>query len=140
MRPRIKHIALVAKDFVRVAEFYKTAFGMEEVHRHWTNEAKGLYTIYLSDGNINLAIFGPSEGSNRPEGIYHFGFQVDDVEEGYQQALAAGAKPPFRDTPQDGRFNETFILDPVGQKVDIARHWKTEIDEAYVPDEKVAVR
>jgi catechol 2,3-dioxygenase-like lactoylglutathione lyase family enzyme len=139
MRPRIRHIAVVAKDVAAMAEFYKNAFGMKEVHRHWTNEAKGRYTIYLSDGEINLAIFAPNEVNGREEGIYHFGFQVDDVEHGYQQALAAGAQPPFRETPRDGRFAETFVLDPVGQKVDIARGWEIEIDDAYAPDPTIGV-
>ena len=108
MRPRIKHIALVAKDVAQMAEFYKNAFGMHEVHRHWTNEAKGRYTIYLSDGEINLAIFAPNELNGREEGIYHFGFQVDDVEQGYQQALGAGAKPPFRATAGSTRRSSSI--------------------------------
>lgn len=127
--PRIQHIAIVAKDVQRLATFYQQAFGMKEVHRHFTDEAAGRYTIYVSDGHINLAIFAPNPIINRPEGIYHFGIQVDDVEKAYHAALEAGAKPPFRQTPRDGRFAETFVVDPAGVKVDLSRGWQITADE-----------
>lgn len=126
---RIRHIALVAKDPEELANFYKTAFGMTEVHRHFIEDSKEKFTIYLSDGHINLAIFPPSQINKRPEGIYHFGFEVEDVDRAYQTAIDAGAKPPWRVTPRDGRFAETFVLDPVGQKVDLARGWQTSVNE-----------
>jgi catechol 2,3-dioxygenase-like lactoylglutathione lyase family enzyme len=126
---RIQHIALVAKDPERLAKFYKDAFGMQEVHRHFTEDTPDKYTIYVSDGHINLAIFEPNPIINRPEGIYHFGFQVDDVDQAYKAAIAAGGRAHERATPRDGRFADTWILDPVGQKVDLARGWQVKVGE-----------
>ncbi|HXP92364.1 MAG TPA: VOC family protein [Candidatus Binatia bacterium] len=119
---RIRHIALVALESEKVAEFYKTAFGMEEVHRHKGAETGDRYAIYLSDGYINLAILPIKD---RPEGIYHFGFEVEDVDQAFDTALEAGAKPPYKTLPRDGRFAEKFVVDPVGIKVDLSRGWAT---------------
>ena len=119
---RIRHIALVALESEKVADFYKTAFGMEEVHRHTSENTNGRYAIYLSDGYINLAILPITD---RPEGIYHFGFEVDDPAQALDVALEAGGKPPYKTLPRDGRFAETFVVDPVGIKVDLSRGWKT---------------
>jgi catechol 2,3-dioxygenase-like lactoylglutathione lyase family enzyme len=119
---RIRHIAIVALESEKVADFYKNAFGMEEVHRHKSAETAERFAIYLSDGYINLAILPIT---SRPEGIYHFGFEVDDVDGAFDHAMAAGAKPPYKTLPRDGRFAEKFVVDPVGIKVDLSRGWAT---------------
>lgn len=119
--PKIRHIAIVARESDKVAEFYKSAFGMEEAFRHSTPETGGVPAIYLSDGYMNLAILPLTD---RPEGIYHFGFQVDDVEGALTTALQAGAQPPTRALPRDGRQAETYVLDPVGIKLDLSPGWK----------------
>jgi catechol 2,3-dioxygenase-like lactoylglutathione lyase family enzyme len=118
---KIRHIAIVAMESERVAEFYKSAFGMEEAYRHTNGETGARPAIYLSDGYLNLAILPIKD---RPEGIYHFGFQVDDVDAALTTALDAGATPPNKVLPRDGRQAETFVLDPVGIKVDLSRGWK----------------
>lgn len=120
--PRIRHIAIVALESEKVAEFYKTAFDMQEVHRHKSAETGDRFAIYLSDGYINLAVLPLT---SRPEGIYHFGFEVDDVDAAFETAMAAGAQPPYKTLPRDGRFAEKFVVDPVGIKVDLSRGWAT---------------
>lgn len=112
---RIRHIALCAEDQPKLAEFYKTTFGMTEVFKH--DSAGGGEAIYLSDGHINLAIL-PTRG--RKEGIFHFGFHVDDVEKTAGMAEKAGASQSPRDLPRDGRFAEVFIKDPAGTRVDLS--------------------
>ena len=117
---RIGHIALLTNDQPKLAQFYKATFGMKEVHRHAAQG--GGEAIYLSDGAINLAIL-PARG--RPEGIFHFGFQVDDVDATAKQALEAGATQGAKGVPRDGRFAEVFIVDPAGTRVDLSRDgWK----------------
>lgn len=118
---KIRHIAIVALESEKVAEFYKSAFGMEEAFRHTSTNTEERPAIYLSDGYMNLAILPIKD---RPEGIYHFGFQVDDVDAALAGALKAGAAPPNKVLPRDGRQAETFVLDPVGIKVDLSRGWK----------------
>ncbi len=118
---KIRHIAILTEDQPKLAEFYKSTFGMREVFRHASSA--GGEAIYLSDGTINLAIL-PTRG--RPEGLHHFGFQADSIEETAERALAAGATRGPEEVPQDGRFAEVFILDPVGTRVDLSEQgWKT---------------
>ena len=115
---RIGHIAILAADPAKLAEFYKTAFGLKEVARSGENGEAS----YVSDGHINLALL---PARNRREGIYHFGMQVEDVKDATKTALAAGATGGKAELPRDGRFAETFVLDPVGTRVDLSSGWKT---------------
>jgi catechol 2,3-dioxygenase-like lactoylglutathione lyase family enzyme len=114
---RIRHIAILAADPVKLSEFYKSSFGLKEVARSGDNGE----AIYLSDGHINLALL---PARNRREGIYHFGIQVEDVKGAVETALAAGATGGKAELPRDGRFAETFVLDPVGTRVDLSPGWK----------------
>ena len=92
---KIRHIALTTKDPAKAAAFYKEAFDMEEIHR-----SEGGY-VMLTDGYISLAILnhktkatdadvGPN-GDNY-NGIHHFGFQVDDLDEACKKLEAAKGK------------------------------------------------
>jgi catechol 2,3-dioxygenase-like lactoylglutathione lyase family enzyme len=114
---RIRHIAILAADPAKLSEFYKASFGLKEVAR---SGEKG-EAIYLSDGHINLALL---PARNRREGIFHFGMQVEDVKGAVDAALAAGATGGKAELPRDGRFAETFVLDPVGTRVDLSPGWK----------------
>jgi catechol 2,3-dioxygenase-like lactoylglutathione lyase family enzyme len=121
---RIRHLAITTDDTAALADFYMKTFEMIEVMRR----PKVNGAVYLSDGYMNLAIL-PSHGDPERKvsvGINHFGFQVDDMQTAETLALEHGAaKAPF-ELPKDGRFAETFILDPDGQRVDLSQDgWKT---------------
>ena len=118
---RIRHVAIKTEDQEKTADFYKQTFGLTEV---WRGPARtdGNRAIYLSDGHINLAIL-PARGER--EGIDHFGFQVEDMEQTLRVAGAAGATGDTEKKPRDGRFAEMGIHDPVGTLVDVSVHgWK----------------
>jgi catechol 2,3-dioxygenase-like lactoylglutathione lyase family enzyme len=119
---RIRHIALCVEDAENTAAFYKNAFGLTEVFRQRNDDTGGQWAIYLTDGYINLALLPVK----RTPGVDHFGFQVDDVEDALATAVAAGALPPNKTLPRDGRQAETFVRDPLlGIKLDISRGWHT---------------
>ena len=98
---RIKHIALTTKEPAKVAEFYKTAFGLKELRRS-PNGA-----VFLTDGYIHIAVLNhkdersPDMGAHGPNfsGIHHFGFEVDDLDEASQKLEAAQGQ---RLTVKDG--------------------------------------
>jgi catechol 2,3-dioxygenase-like lactoylglutathione lyase family enzyme len=122
---KIRHIAIFARDQEKTAEFYKKTFGMYEVWRHNNAQDPSRYAVYLSDGYINLALLPARDGVQ--EGINHFGFEVDDIDETAKIAEAAGATQMPEATPRDGRFAEAFIRDPVGTRVDLSvAGWRTE--------------
>jgi catechol 2,3-dioxygenase-like lactoylglutathione lyase family enzyme len=119
---RIRHIALVVEDAETTADFYKSAFGLSEVFRQRNDDTRGQWAIYLTDGYINLALLPVA----RAIGVDHIGFAVDDLDAALQTAVAAGAVPPDRLVPRDGRQAETFVRDPqLGIKIDLSRGWLT---------------
>ena len=125
---KIRHIAVFAREQEKLADFYKTVFDMKEVHRHYAEGSSDKQAIYLSDGYINLAIL--PAGADYPEGIDHFGFEVEDSKETAALALRSGASQGRESVPRDGRFAEGFIRDPVGQRVDLSvQGWRTEAVE-----------
>lgn len=87
---RIKHIALTTENPAAIADFYKAAFGMEEIRRSPSG------AVFLTDGYINLAILNwkteqdADVGPNGPNysGIHHIGFQVDDLDQACEQLEA----------------------------------------------------
>lgn len=85
---QIKHIAIRTHDVKKTAEFYKEAFGLEQV-------GVGQSGIYLTDGHLNIAIlnFRPvAAGETMKLGVDHIGFQVDDVDAYVARVKALGGK------------------------------------------------
>ena len=94
---KIKHIALSTQDVDKTAAFYINVFGMKEIARIDSPNARG---YYLSDGDLNLAILnfkndavaGVERGKGW-SGIHHFGFQVESLEAIAERLAAAGSEP-----------------------------------------------
>jgi predicted enzyme related to lactoylglutathione lyase len=96
MAARIRHIALSVKDIDATADFYEKAFGLK---RSPKSEGPTAYRVYMSDGEINLALLQykseVGSGIKKPGefvGIHHFGFQCDDLEQQQKQIEKAGGK------------------------------------------------
>jgi catechol 2,3-dioxygenase-like lactoylglutathione lyase family enzyme len=134
---KIRHIAICTKDTRKLADFYINTFGMTQVMEQRPNDggpATDQHAIYVSDGYINLAILPAREN---PEGINHFGFQVDDPEQVARAGKDSGAQTGIAPRPRDGRYAEFRIHDPVGTGIDLATAgWATEPETA----EQVAAR
>ena len=85
---KIRHIAIKVEDQEKTAEFYKKTFGMTEAWRGPVRD-DGNRAIYLTDGYINMAVL-PARGGR--EGIDHFGFQVENMEETLKTAQVVRAR------------------------------------------------
>jgi catechol 2,3-dioxygenase-like lactoylglutathione lyase family enzyme len=126
MPARIRHIALSVKDIDATADFYEKAFGLK---RSPKSEGPTAYRVYMSDGEINLALLQykseVGSGLKNPAefvGIHHFGFQCDDLERQQKQIEAAGGKFFFDlGDPDDEDFERKF-RDPNGIIFDV--NWK----------------
>ncbi|MFL6798612.1 MAG: VOC family protein [Xanthobacteraceae bacterium] len=126
MAARIRHIALTVKDIDATADFYEKAFGLK---RSPKSEGKTAWSIYLSDGEVNLALlqYKSEEGSGLKNpgdavGIHHFGFQCDDFDEQQKRVEQAGGKFFYDlNDPDDDNFERKF-KDPNGIIFDI--NWK----------------
>lgn len=126
--PKLRHIALHVADPEFTADFYKQVFDMVEVGRTDSPLAEG---IYLSDGDINLAVlkFRTAETADRGDGkgmvmgLHHFGFWVEDADETKRRLLEAEATL-FRERPQHATtsfFEEKWVA-PDGVQFDITEH------------------
>ena len=73
--PKLRHLVIRTEDTGKLAQFYCDVFEMKIIHK--AKEEGG--TIFLSDGYFNLAII-PNKDQNATNGLYHFGFQVEDGE------------------------------------------------------------
>ena len=124
MAARLRHIALCVKDIDATADFYEKAFDMKRTKK---NEGKTAWSIYMSDGVVNLALlqYKSEVGSGVPPGwvgIHHFGFQCDDLPAQQKQIEKAGGKFFFDlGDPEDEGFERKF-KDPDGIVFDI--NWK----------------
>ena len=79
MFTKIRHVAIHTDNHFRMANFYKTLFGMKKITAGMTDE-NGNYDKergHLSDGVIGLALLQRQPGF--PAGLDHFGLEVEDV-------------------------------------------------------------
>lgn len=109
---KIRHIAIVTSNQEKLATFYKTAFGMKEVHGIGS-------ALYLSDGYMNLALIKKTPQLKVDEGLYHFGFEVDDVEALEAPLKESGASSEVQPRPKN-RDAEFRVHDPDGNAIDLA--------------------
>lgn len=116
---RIRHLAILTENVEKLVAFYTKAFGMKIVSGVGT-------ATYLSDGHINLAIIPieperAHEGPQLKPGIYHFGFEVEDVEalraacHELDAASGIDKRPPNREA-------EFRVHDPDGNPIDLSQH------------------
>jgi catechol 2,3-dioxygenase-like lactoylglutathione lyase family enzyme len=110
--PKIRHVAIASSDPEKLSEFYKKAFGMRQV--------QGMGgAIYLSDGSINLALNKVYIG--REAGIYHFGVEMENIEDLKKKLKDAGASSEVQKRPRN-REAEFRVFDPDGNAIDLSMH------------------
>ena len=84
-------------------------------------EGKGP-AIYLTDGYINLALI--QKRPHNKQGIYHFGFVVDEIEPLVPLCKELGAASEVENRPYQA---ESHVHDPDGNPIDISlRGWPVE--------------
>ena len=102
---RIRHLAIVTDNRERLVKFYTTAFAMKVI------DGVGP-AIYLSDGYLNVALI--EKRGNYKEGLYHFGIEVDNIED-LGAATEIQKRPPNREA-------EYRVADPDGNLIDLSQH------------------
>jgi PhnB protein len=113
---------LSVRNGAKAVEFYKVAFGAQELFRH--DDPNGAVVAQLSVGQSDfwLADESPEHFNFSPEtlggGTSRMVLIVEDPDTTFKQAVAAGAKVvwPVADQPYDWRVGR--IVDPFGH------HWE----------------
>lgn len=111
---KIKHIAIVTMDSEKLAKFYCEVFDMKILH------ASKNGATYITDGYINVALL-PQSAQGKPNGLNHFGFEIDDQEEIARRMEAFGVKAPGQ-RPRNRPYAETRGCDPEGNNFDLSVH------------------
>ncbi|HXV50654.1 MAG TPA: VOC family protein [Nitrosopumilaceae archaeon] len=122
--------SLIVKDAANAVEFYKKAFGAQELYRFLGPDGKTIMHTELKIGNsrIMLSEEAPQMNCRSPQSLggtgIHIYMYVDDADTTFNKAVAAGAKPtmPIADMFWGDRFGT--IEDPFGHVWGIATHKK----------------
>lgn len=132
--PKLRHIALATQDPEKTANFYKQAFGFEEIGRTGDpSKPDASHGVFLSDGTLNIAIlkFGWDQLGKGLDyvGLHHFGVLVDDADSYTEKLKELGADcfAPKPDAARGGGniFYEVKFRGPDGVVFDITDHaWK----------------
>ncbi len=109
---KIKHLAIVTMDPEKMAKFYSEVFDLEVVSKSRSG------ATFMSDGYLTLALL-PNGAVGKPNGLNHFGFEIDDQEEYARRIEAFGLKAPVK-RPQDRPYAETRVCDPEGNNIDLS--------------------
>jgi len=120
--PKLRHLAIRTEDTHKLATFYKEVFEMKELSR--SRREGG--SIFLSDGYFNLAIL-PNYAQNSPNGLYHFGFEVEDTEKIVERIKKLDISRLPKKRPDNRPYAETRASDPDGNFFDISENGFEEI-------------
>jgi len=112
----IDHIGIAVRDLEAAVEEYRSAFGLEPVHRERI-EDQGVEEVLFRVGTSYiqlLAATGPDTPvgkflQRRGEGLHHVGYRVDDVETTLN-ALRASGVPLVDDSPRPGSRGTTVAF------------------------------
>jgi catechol-2,3-dioxygenase len=114
---QIRHLAIKTENPVRLATFYKEVFGLKELHKPRGEGGP----VYLTDGYFNLALLPNTDQQSR-NGLYHFGFLVDDAEQVVEKIKRVSISQPPKPRPKGRPYAELRASDPDGNFFDISEH------------------
>ncbi len=129
---------LVCKDAAAAIEFYRKAFGIEELGRltgpggviMHADLRLGDTTLWLAEENPNMGLVGPRGGSPVTLNLY-----VADAKKSFQAAIQAGAKPVMEVTEMFWGDLYGRLVDPFGHNWAVAQRVKqlspAEVQQAF---------
>jgi PhnB protein len=114
---------LCIKDAAKAIDFYKKAFGAEEVSRSAEPDGRiGHSEIRIGNSSLLIADEYPEapemKGIRSPQSLggssLHICLEVDDVDSRFNQAIAAGAKPLMEVKGKAHGGRRARLTDPFG--------------------------
>jgi catechol 2,3-dioxygenase-like lactoylglutathione lyase family enzyme len=142
---RFAHVNLVARDWRKLADFYRRVLGCEPVpperdlDGQWLDDATRVPNAHIRGMHLRLpghghtgptlevfqyddALEHPAPAVNRP-GYGHLAFAVDDVLAARQAVLAGGGrdwgKPVTVQIPNAGTITFVYVTDPEGNLIEL---------------------
>ena len=111
------HLTIRDRKAAEAIEFYKTAFGAEELMRHPTDDGRLMHaSLKINDGYLMLNDDFPEHmgGPSQPAASFVLHLNVPDADAAWQRALDAGAEIrfPLADQFWGDRYGQ--VMDPFG--------------------------
>lgn len=118
---------LITRNAANAIDFYKRAFGAEEINRHAGPGGKIMHAeLRIGDSPLMLCDEFPEMGAKSPQALggspVVLCVYVENADKVFQQALSAGATEtmPLRDQFWGDRYGK--LRDPYGHEWSIATH------------------
>lgn len=131
--------SLIVSDAKQAIDFYRRAFGAEEIYRFETPDGKIAHAeIRIGDSIIWLADEMPGACCRSPQALggtaVNITLYVEDADQLFQRATAAGAtvRMPLQDMFWGDRYGE--VTDPFGHS------WSLSTHKEDVPPEEIRKR
>jgi catechol 2,3-dioxygenase-like lactoylglutathione lyase family enzyme len=124
-KPKIRHLALFAREPKKLADFYTSVFDMEVAYA-------GKNAFFLTDGYLMLAILPHRLDGEAAVGLNHFGFNIESRAEIMKKLERHGVELP-KPRPGDRPYAEFRAVDPEGNWFDIS-------EEGLKDDDGIAKR
>jgi catechol 2,3-dioxygenase-like lactoylglutathione lyase family enzyme len=117
---QLRHLAIRTEEPEKLAAFYKEAFGFREVSEGVAPAiVQQSRSFHLTDGYFELAILANTPNQS-PNGLYHFGIKVDDMDETIRKLERWQKRVQRR--PADTSFAELRVSDIDGNLMDLSVH------------------
>jgi catechol 2,3-dioxygenase-like lactoylglutathione lyase family enzyme len=117
---QLRHLAIRTEEPEKLAAFYIEAFGFREVSEGVPPApVQQSRSLHLTDGYFELAILANSPNQS-PNGLYHFGIKVDDLDETIRKLESWQKRVQRR--PADTSFAELRVSDIDGNLMDLSVH------------------
>ena len=134
MSTKIRHVAIHTDNHFRMANFYKTLFGMKKITAGMTDE-NGNYDQergHLSDGTIGLALLQRQPGALA--GLDHFGFEVEDVQRVKDRLKECYPDVSVAQSQGHVPFAGLRSHDPDGNQFDLSQKGMANVREGYLQE------
>lgn len=115
-KPKLRHLALFARDPEKLAQFYIDTLEMTIVPG-----SEGTTARYVTDGYFTLAILPHRLAGSAATGLNHFGFSVESTDAVSKRLAKHGVESP-KERPGDRPFAEFRAVDPEGNWFDLSEH------------------
>ena len=119
------HMALAVSDFERSLSFYR-ALGLTP-YVMWGEGKDRIALLDIGDGS-KLELFAKGEEGSADGKWLHLAFAVENVDEAYRTALAAGAVSvtpptdmPLESTPKRITLRVAFVAGPDGEQLEFCK-------------------
>lgn len=123
----IHHIALAVNNFDEAYRFYTEGLGFK-LYAKWGGPEKTIALLDIGNGEY-IELFSNGTGEEEQNSRFiHLAFKVENVEEVYEKALAAGGRPHIpqksvctKSEPTNIVINCAFVIAPGGEQIEFFR-------------------